>query len=187
MSNNKIAEYYVNKYLSDTEIAEHIDAINENKPDTSTLYVCISSGKHIELQSMPIVLGQRDVMRCSEIGYDLAESKCLLFGIYLVEPDEQGLLIEYLTVDGRTASFLLVETKGKKTEPKRSALLEAVISGFMAGYRARIVKEARTIRNKKIVTPPDKKLVIPEEPPKESRIILPGSEQKPGPGKIIIP
>lgn len=187
MSNNKIAEYYVNKYLSDTEVAEHIDAINQNKPDTPTLYICISSGKHIELQSMAFALGSRDVMRCSEIGYDLAESKCLLFGIYFVEPDEKGLLIEYLTVDGRTASFLLVETKGQKTESKRLTLLEAVISGFMAGYRARIAKEARTIRNKKIVTPPDKKLVVPEEKPKESKIILPGEEQKPGPGKIIIP
>lgn len=143
MSTDRMAKAYANRYLTDDEIGEHIDAICGDLPEQVSLYVCIAQGDTQMLQCKQVDITDSDArnqMLFNDLGFDLAVSKQLLLSSYLVEPSLSVHYLTYLTVDGRTSCFSYKDGVTKESEPRRMVLLEHLVRGFISGYQSRVAR-----------------------------------------------
>jgi hypothetical protein len=184
---NRIAKAYLDKYLNDKDIDEHLQAIKEDigKNESKLVYVCVAHGKNIELVQLDMKFGKRDILRINDLGYVLALSKKLLFVVYLVIPDEDGVVIEYMTINGKIKAVQFKKSAFLPVQSENTKLLTAFVEGFLSGYIKFRPKKVRVQEKIPIKKTDDGRIIIPGQT-KPGRIIIPGqTEQKPG--RIIMP
>ena len=155
---------FMDQYLSEEEISEHLIAISQRQVTSPTLFACLAKTDTLELNQMEVDIGIGANIRFNDLGLMLAESGAMLFAIYLVNPKEK--VLSYLTVDGRTVLAteepITEENKEKyeKIEGKTGRLLTAFMEGFLASYCKKKEKPIEREKGSKLILPGDPRFKI---------------------------
>lgn len=187
---NRIAKAYLDQYLSEGDIDEHLRAIIQDvgEDDSKRLYACAAQGKNIELARLEMEFGRRQIFKLNDLGYALASSKKLLFVVYFVVPDEDGTIIEYMTIDGKIKAVQPKKDTFLPVQPENLKLLTAFVEGYLSGYAKLRPKKVRVQEKIPLKRTEDGKIIIPgQQTTKPGNIIIPGQPEQQSPGKLIIP
>ena len=137
------AQTYLDQYLSNDDILEHIKAIKAVELNKNALFVCSTKGGDIELKRMTLPEKMRMTWFYDQ-GFGLADSGSLFFAIYLVIIEDDYHLLTCLTVDGRIKTIKIIDEKEERVKDEQSKLLTSFMEGFFTRYKLDSKRTSRT-------------------------------------------